>query len=434
MPNWTLIGFSVSCLLLHFNATKLLQQKLGGWGAPPKQRLACASRIALQEVNHLLASVDELSAKQLGDALTSYGVKSPDTKNDISAPFPFNLMFKTSIGPKGDQVGYLRPETAQGLFVNFRSAPRLAVNCMGTAQGLTVILTSAKSYRLHECHDFFNEVPQAADAPTVSGEAVVRCVPGIYLQISGDTDGAATHRDASWTQCVFQLAYKARAQQACPACHTPSAVTCKSDACCTSQLTFPQSIGNNLYNVTLLTASPASPRPTCNDMTVVCAVSLHCKLKECLMSAVLNSCKGSMVLCRDLLYYNGGKLPFAAAQIGQSYRNEISPRAGLIRVREFTQAEIEHFCHPKHKVCAHTDFHSERCASFLTACPDYHDFLYLTLTFLTPPFCRDTATMIYDPAAVYSHQTYASCAALYFCLILNGNNKVLHMSDDFHAC
>ena len=73
-----------------------------------------------QEVNHLLASVDELSAKQLGDALTAYDVKSPDTRNDISAPFPFNLMFKTSIGPKGDQVGYLRPETAQGLFVNFR--------------------------------------------------------------------------------------------------------------------------------------------------------------------------------------------------------------------------------------------------------------------------------------------------------------------------
>lgn len=74
----------------------------------------------MQEANHLLATVDELSAKQLGDALTAYGVKSPDTKNDISTPFPFNLMFKTSIGPKGDQVGYLRPETAQGLFVNFR--------------------------------------------------------------------------------------------------------------------------------------------------------------------------------------------------------------------------------------------------------------------------------------------------------------------------
>ena len=74
-----------------------------------------------QEVNHQLATIDELSAQQLGDALTAYGVKAPDTKNDISAPFPFNLMFKTSIGPRGDQVGYLRPETAQGLFVNFRS-------------------------------------------------------------------------------------------------------------------------------------------------------------------------------------------------------------------------------------------------------------------------------------------------------------------------
>ena len=52
---------------------------------------------------------------------------------------------------------------------------------------------------------------------------------------------------------------------------------------------------------------------------------------------------------RDLLYFNGNKLPFAAAQIGQSYRNEISPRAGLIRVREFTQAEIEHFLNPNDK-------------------------------------------------------------------------------------
>jgi hypothetical protein len=29
-------------------------------------------------------------------------------------------MFKTTIGPEGTSIGYLRPETAQGLFVNFR--------------------------------------------------------------------------------------------------------------------------------------------------------------------------------------------------------------------------------------------------------------------------------------------------------------------------
>ena len=44
-----------------------------------------------------------------------------------------------------------------------------------------------------------------------------------------------------------------------------------------------------------------------------------------------------------------GKLPFAAAQVGNSFRNEISPRSGLIRVREFTMAEIEHFCDPRDK-------------------------------------------------------------------------------------
>nr|BAE88416.1 unnamed protein product [Macaca fascicularis] len=35
--------------------------------------------------------------------------------------------------------------------------------------------------------------------------------------------------------------------------------------------------------------------------------------------------------------------------IGNSFRNEISPRSGLIRVREFTMAEIEHFVDPSEK-------------------------------------------------------------------------------------
>ena len=59
--------------------------------------------------------------------------------------------------------------------------------------------------------------------------------------------------------------------------------------------------------------------------------------------------QGIFVSFRDLLYYNGGRLPFAAAQIGQSFRNEINPKQGLLRVREFTQAEIEHFVHPDKK-------------------------------------------------------------------------------------
>ncbi|MFW9983354.1 MAG: glycine--tRNA ligase [Candidatus Odinarchaeota archaeon] len=40
------------------------------------------------------------------------------------------------------------------------------------------------------------------------------------------------------------------------------------------------------------------------------------------------------------------KLPFGVAQIGRSYRNEISPRQSIVRVREFSQMEIEYFVDP----------------------------------------------------------------------------------------
>ncbi len=41
-----------------------------------------------------------------------------------------------------------------------------------------------------------------------------------------------------------------------------------------------------------------------------------------------------------------GKLPFPVAQLGKSFRNEISPRQSLMRLREFYQAEIEVFFNP----------------------------------------------------------------------------------------
>jgi glycyl-tRNA synthetase len=44
--------------------------------------------------------------------------------------------------------------------------------------------------------------------------------------------------------------------------------------------------------------------------------------------------------------YARNQLPFGVAQIGKAYRNEISPRKSIIRVREFTQAELEHFVDP----------------------------------------------------------------------------------------
>jgi glycyl-tRNA synthetase len=45
---------------------------------------------------------------------------------------------------------------------------------------------------------------------------------------------------------------------------------------------------------------------------------------------------------------HGTKLPLAVGQVGKSFRNEISPRKGLIRMREFTQMELEYFFNPSH--------------------------------------------------------------------------------------
>ncbi|KAF1772306.1 Glycyl-tRNA synthetase/DNA polymerase subunit gamma-2 [Phytophthora cactorum] len=59
--------------------------------------------------------------------------------------------------------------------------------------------------------------------------------------------------------------------------------------------------------------------------------------------------QGIFLNFRRLLEYNAGKVPFGCAQIGSAFRNEISPRAGLLRVREFQQAEIEFFVNPKDK-------------------------------------------------------------------------------------
>ncbi|EGN94310.1 hypothetical protein SERLA73DRAFT_188118 [Serpula lacrymans var. lacrymans S7.3] len=134
----------------------------------------------VKEYEVILAQLDNYSGPELGELCREHDIRNPDTDNDVSEPQQFNLMFASSIGPTGQHPGFLRPETAQGHFLNFSR----------------------------------------------------------------------------------------------------------------------------------------------------------------------------------LLEFNNGRVPFASAQIGRSFRNEISPRAGLLRVREFTMAEIEHFVDPADK--RHERFHEVR--------------------------------------------------------------------------
>lgn len=57
------------------------------------------------ELKHVLAVLDDLSAEELGEKIREYGIVAPDTKNPLSDPYPFNLMFQTSIGPSGLSPG-----------------------------------------------------------------------------------------------------------------------------------------------------------------------------------------------------------------------------------------------------------------------------------------------------------------------------------------
>lgn len=57
--------------------------------------------------------------------------------------------------------------------------------------------------------------------------------------------------------------------------------------------------------------------------------------------------QGQFLTFQKLLEFNQQAMPFASACIGKSFRNEISPRSGLLRVREFLMAEIEHFVDPE---------------------------------------------------------------------------------------
>lgn len=76
--------------------------------------------------DHLLKDVginaDGMSLAEIDSAIVANGVKSPKG-NTLSLARQFNMMFESRIGATAGDEGkvYLRPETAQGIFVNFKN-------------------------------------------------------------------------------------------------------------------------------------------------------------------------------------------------------------------------------------------------------------------------------------------------------------------------
>lgn len=75
----------------------------------------------VQEYEETLAKIDNYGGDELGQLIQKFNIKGPTTGADLEPPRAFNLMFQTQIGPSTDKPnGYLRPETAQGQFLNFQ--------------------------------------------------------------------------------------------------------------------------------------------------------------------------------------------------------------------------------------------------------------------------------------------------------------------------
>ncbi|OGL21529.1 glycine--tRNA ligase [Candidatus Saccharibacteria bacterium RIFCSPHIGHO2_01_FULL_45_15] len=66
--------------------------------------------------------VDGLTNGELNELIIEKQIKSPNG-NDLSEVRTFNMMFTTTVGPVADEksVSYLRPETAQGIFTNYKN-------------------------------------------------------------------------------------------------------------------------------------------------------------------------------------------------------------------------------------------------------------------------------------------------------------------------
>ncbi len=73
-------------------------------------------------VKDIVENPDTLSEDELDEVISKNNIRCPECGGKLGKVYEFNLMFKTSIGPGSKRAGYLRPETAQGMFVDF---PRL---------------------------------------------------------------------------------------------------------------------------------------------------------------------------------------------------------------------------------------------------------------------------------------------------------------------
>ena len=96
---------------------------VGGFSDPLTECGKCHESFRADHlVEDFASNPDTLTPDELSIIIKENNIRCPDCGGELGGVYEFNLMFSTSIGPGSKRIGYLRPETAQGMFVNF---PRL---------------------------------------------------------------------------------------------------------------------------------------------------------------------------------------------------------------------------------------------------------------------------------------------------------------------
>ena len=72
------------------------------------------------------------------------------------------------------------------------------------------------------------------------------------------------------------------------------------------------------------------------------------------------ACQGIYLNFKNIVDTTRMKVPFGVAQIGKAFRNEISPRNFLFRVREFEQADTQYFVRPNENTEAYEQIKQDR--------------------------------------------------------------------------
>jgi glycyl-tRNA synthetase len=78
-----------------------------------------ADHVILYQVGEI-SGLEGKSAEELEKIIQENNIRCPECKGKLGKVSKFNLLFTTNVGPYSENIAYMRPEAAQGMFVNFK--------------------------------------------------------------------------------------------------------------------------------------------------------------------------------------------------------------------------------------------------------------------------------------------------------------------------